>query len=223
MLVVRLVVQSVFFFAFSGALFFVPAGTLHAWPAWTYFGVFAFASVAMSAWLLRADRALLERRLALGEKGERRNLQRFVQALAGPAFFGMFVASGLEWRWMPNHVPAAIVVAGNAMVVLGFLACFFVFRANSFASSIVEVGKEQRVISTGPYGLVRHPMYTGGFVLIAGTPVALGSYWGEFFFVPLFVLIVMRMFDEEKLLSAKLPGYAEYMQTVRFRLVPGIW
>jgi protein-S-isoprenylcysteine O-methyltransferase Ste14 len=223
MLVVRLVFQTAGLLALLTALFFVPAGTIHAWPAWAYLGLFTVLSIVVSGWFLHADPKLLERRLALGERGEQERTQRILQALGAPAFFGIFVVAGLEWRWMPAHMPAWVVLTGDALVVIGLFVCFLVFGANSFASSIVEISKEQRVITTGPYALVRHPMYTGGLVFIAGTPLALGSVWAEACFVPLFVLIVLRMLHEERFLSEKLPGYSEYMQKTRWRLVPGVW
>jgi protein-S-isoprenylcysteine O-methyltransferase Ste14 len=120
-------------------------------------------------------------------------------------------------------VPPYIAVAGDVLVVLGLLIVFFVFKENTFTSAIIEVGTEQKVISTGPYALVRHPMYIGGLVMLLGVPLALGSWWGLFTIIPITIVIVWRLLDEEKFLIKTLSDYSEYRNKVRYRLVPFIW
>src|SRR5439155_12602979 len=144
------------------------------------------------------------------KKGEPRPLQKLVQLILGPSFVLMFVIAGLDRRFDWTHVPDAIALVCNALVGLALLACFFVLRENSFASAIVETSAEQKVITTGPYGLVRHPMYTGGLLLLFATPMALGSFVAVIFFPVFLALIILRMQDEERFLAQKLPGYAEY-------------
>jgi protein-S-isoprenylcysteine O-methyltransferase Ste14 len=116
-----------------------------------------------------------------------------------------------------------VVVAGEALVVLGFVIMFFVFKENPFTSRIIEVEAEQKVIATGPYAVVRHPMYAGSLVMLSGVPPALGSWWGLFTIIPITLVIVWRLLDEEAFLIKNLPGYSEYRTRVRHRLVPLIW
>jgi len=115
------------------------------------------------------------------------------------------------------------VLLGDFLVALGFLVVFFVFKENTFAASTVEIMKNQKVISTGPYAIVRHPMYAGGFLLLLGTPLALGSYWGLLALAGMMPFLLWRTFDEERLLSEALPGYLEYKSKVRSSLIPGIF
>jgi protein-S-isoprenylcysteine O-methyltransferase Ste14 len=116
-----------------------------------------------------------------------------------------------------------MVLVGDLLVVLGFLAAFFVFRANTFTSATIELAPKQKVISTGPYALIRHPMYAGGLVLLAGIPLALGSWWGWLIVAAMVPALIWRLIDEEKFLARNLAGYREYQQKVRYRLVPGVW
>jgi protein-S-isoprenylcysteine O-methyltransferase Ste14 len=120
-------------------------------------------------------------------------------------------------------MPAYAALAGDALVAIGWLATFFVFRENSFSSATIELAPDQRVISTGPYALVRHPMYSGGLVMLLGMPIALGSWWGVLIIVAIIPALIWRLLDEEKFLARNLPGYVEYQNKVRYRLIPGVW
>jgi len=120
-------------------------------------------------------------------------------------------------------MPLPVVLGGDVLVVLGFLVIFLVFRANTYTSSVIEVAAEQRVIETGPYGVVRHPMYSGALVMFVGVPLALGSFVGLVTFVPFAAVIVWRLLDEERFLSSRLAGYAAYCEKTRYRVVPGVW
>jgi protein-S-isoprenylcysteine O-methyltransferase Ste14 len=120
-------------------------------------------------------------------------------------------------------VPIYVCVAGDALVALGFLIVFFVYRENSFASATIEVYADQTVVSTGPYALVRHPMYFGGVLIFVGIPLALGSWFGLLVIVLMMPALIWRLLDEEKLLVRELPGYKEYKDNVRFRLLPFVW
>ena len=135
----------------------------------------------------------------------------------------MIVVPALDHRFHWSDVAIHFILVGDIFVLLGLLIVFLVFKENSYAAGVIEVGKEQKVISTGPYALVRHPMYTGALLMLCFVPLALGSWWGLVFILPMFVVIVLRLLEEEKFLLKNLPGYNEYCQTTRYRLVPFIW
>jgi protein-S-isoprenylcysteine O-methyltransferase Ste14 len=202
---------------------FLPAWTLAWWQAWVFLGVFFIAVLAITLYLMKKDPKLLERRVRAGPIAEKRLGQKVIQGAASLAFVAIFVVAGFDRRLGWSAVPLYLALAGDLLVALGLGIVFFVFRENSFASATIELGAEQRVIATGPYSLVRHPMYIGGLVLLLGVPVALGSWWALWAVIPLAVVIVWRLRDEETLLARDLAGYAEYRSKVRHRLVPFIW
>ena len=138
-------------------------------------------------------------------------------------FFALLILPGLDHRCGWSTAPLAVVIAGDVLVAAGFYVVFFVYKENSFSSATIEVAKDQRVIATGPYAIVRHPMYAGGSLLLIGTPLALGSYWGLLAFVAMSPFLLWRIFDEERFLERNLPGYMEYRGKVRWRLIPGIF
>ena len=206
-----------------GVALFLPAWTFHYWQAWAFLAVFGLSVFAITAYLMKRDPALLERRVKAGPVAETRTLQKIVQSLASVAFVAIFVVSALDHRRHWSRVPLPVTIACDALVALGLLIVFLVFRENTFTSAIIEVGADQKVISTGLYSVVRHPMYMGAFLMLLAVPPALGSLWGLFAVIPLMVVIVWRLFDEEKFLAAKLPGYREYQQRVKRRIVPFVW
>jgi protein-S-isoprenylcysteine O-methyltransferase Ste14 len=218
--------------AFGGLLFllvalvvalFLPAGTLDYWQAWVFLAVFGLSVLAITLDLLRRDPQLLERRTSAGPVAEKEPSQRLIQSLASLAFVALFVVCAVDHRLGWSAVPLAVVALGDVLVALGLLAVFLVFQENPFTSATIEVGAEQRVISTGPYGLVRHPMYAGALVMLLGVPLALGSWWGLLVVVAMATVIVWRLLDEEKYLAKNLPGYPEYQRHVRYRLLPLVW
>jgi protein-S-isoprenylcysteine O-methyltransferase Ste14 len=202
---------------------FAPAWTFRFWQAWLYLFLFAASSAAITIYLWKRDRALLSRRVSAGPIAEKTRTQQIIQLFASLGFLAILVVPSLDYRFSWSHVPLWLVLAGDLLVVLGFYIVFGVFCANSFTSATVEVAEQQTVISTGPYALVRHPMYSGALIMLLGTPLALGSLWGLIPFVPMVAIIVIRLLDEEKLLLANLPGYAEYVATIKFRLLPHVW
>lgn len=204
-------------------LLFVPAGTLHYWQAWAFLAVFLGASLAITAYLFRHDRELLERRLRAGPSAETEASQKIIQAFAGLVFIAALVVPALDHRFGWSHLPLPVVLAGDVLVALGFLIVFRVFRVNTFTASTIEVAAEQQVITTGPYALVRHPMYAGALLLFLGIPLALGSLWGLLVFVPALLVLVWRLVDEEKFLVDNLAGYEAYRRKTRYRLIPHIW
>jgi len=206
-----------------GLVIFVPAGSLDFWEGWAYLGIFALSAALITSYLWKRDPGLLARRVNAGPTAETEKSQRVIQLCASIAFIGVFVLSGLDHRFKWSHAPTPLVIAGDILVALGFLVIFLVFRENTFAAATIEVADEQAVITTGPYALVRHPMYSGALIMLAGTPLALGSWWGLLMLIPFTAIIIWRLLDEEMLLAVELRGYREYRQAVRFRLVPFVW
>ncbi|MEV0674863.1 isoprenylcysteine carboxylmethyltransferase family protein [Mycobacterium sp. NPDC050441] len=201
-------------------LLFAPAGTLNYWQAWLFFAVIVISSWMSSIYLLRKDPAMLQRRMPASET---RPVQR---ALAGGMYFfwfAMVIVSALDHRFGWSSVPTPICVAGFILAVIGIVGITLVFAQNSHAATTIRVEESQPLISTGIYGLVRHPMYTSNTLLQIGTPLALGSYWGLMLAVPALLVFALRIRDEEILLQDELDGYRHYMQKVPHRLVPGIW
>jgi len=206
-----------------GLLLFIPAGTLRYWQAWVYLGIFFGASALTTAFLIHRDPALLERRMRGGPTAEKRPVERLIMVFTSIGFIALLVVPALDYRFQWSNVPLWAVVAGDVLVIVGFYFIFLVYRENTFTSATIEVAPGQTVISTGPYAVVRHPMYASALLYLGGTPLALGSYWGLVPFAALLPFLMWRLFDEEKFLSETLPGYVEYQRKVRHRLVPGIW
>ena len=205
------------------ALLFVVAGTLHYWQAWTFICVYFGGSSALTLYLMKRDPALLARRMSGDPFAEKEPVQKIAMSFASLGFIGLIVIPALDHRFRWSHMPLYAVLAGDALVAIGLLGTFFVFRENSFTSSTIELAPDQKVISTGPYGLVRHPMYAAGLVMLLGIPLSLGSWWGVLIVVAFVPVLIWRLLDEERFLAASLPGYIEYQNNVRYRLLPPIW
>jgi protein-S-isoprenylcysteine O-methyltransferase Ste14 len=206
-----------------GLLIFVAAGTTSYWQGWVYLAIFFAASALTTRDLMKRDPALLERRMSGGPTAEKRPVQKIIMAGASISFVALLVVPALMFRLHGPALPAGISLVGNVLVAIGFYLIFIVYRENTFTSATIEVAADQRVISTGPYAIVRHPMYASASLYILGTPLALGSLWG---FVPVAVMIpflIWRMFDEERFLAQNLPGYVEYQTRVRHRVIPFLW
>jgi protein-S-isoprenylcysteine O-methyltransferase Ste14 len=206
----------------AAALFF-PAWTIHYWQAWTFLAVFTASVLAITLYLMKKDPKLLERRVKAGPGAEKKSSQKVIQYLAQIAFLAVLVIPSVDHRCAWSAAPPCISVAGDVLVALGLLIVFFVFKENTFTSAIIEVSAGQKVISTGPYALVRHPMYIGALIMLLGIPLALGSWWGLFTIIPIAFVIIWRLLDEEKYLVKTLPGYSEYRHKVKYRLLPFIW
>jgi protein-S-isoprenylcysteine O-methyltransferase Ste14 len=209
--------------AVVGVVAFAVAGTFDYAEAWGFIVTFFGSSLAITIFLMKHDPKLLERRVKAGPVAERRPKQRMIQSVASCAFLAIIAVPGLDHRFGWSHVPSLIVAGGNLLVAFGFLVVFLVFRENSYASAVIEIGADQEVIDTGPYASVRHPMYAGALVLLFGIPLALGSYWGLLVLVPFTAVIVWRLLDEEAVLVQQLPGYAAYRGKTRYRLIPFVW
>jgi len=209
--------------AVMGLLLFVSAATVHYWQAWVYLSLFAGASALTTLYLLREDPALLERRMSGGPTAEKRPAQKLIMLCTSIAFIALLVVPALDHRFGWSSVPLAAVVAGDVLVALGFGLISLVYRENTFTSATIEVAEHQKVISTGPYAIVRHPMYASASLYLLGTPLALGSYWGFAAIAAMLPFLVWRLLDEERFLAKNLSGYAEYQKRVRHRLVPFVW
>jgi protein-S-isoprenylcysteine O-methyltransferase Ste14 len=209
--------------AVMGLLLFVPAGTFAYWPAWIYLGIFFSASALITVYLLRQDPALLERRMRGGPIAEKRPVERVIMAFTSLGFIALLVVPALDHRFDWSDVPVWLIAVGDVFVVVGFYFIGLVYNENTFTSATIEVAPGQTVISTGPYAVVRHPMYASALLYLLGTPAALGSYWGFAALAGMLPFLLWRLFDEERFLAQNLPGYTEYQNKIRYRLVPGIW
>jgi protein-S-isoprenylcysteine O-methyltransferase Ste14 len=204
-------------------ILFGTAGTPWFWQAWLYLFLFFGLSLFVTLDLAKNDPKLLERRSKGGPQAEGTTAQKIIMTLAMAGFVALLVVPGLDRRFGWSAVPVAVSLLALFVFVLSYLGIVAVFRANTFAASTVTVEHEQKVISTGPYAYVRHPMYAAGLVLLLATPVALGSWWGLAAFAPLGPVLIWRLLDEEAFLRKNLPGYSAYCARVTTRLLPFVW
>ena len=215
--------SSIYGLLVMAGLLFVPAGTLDYWQAYLFMAVFLGGSAAITVYLAIKDPKLLDRRMKVGPTAEKEPTQKIIMVVALLGFFALLVVSGLDRRFMWSSVPPWVTVLGDILVGLGFLSVFFVIRVNSYAASTIQVAEGQTVVSTGPYAVVRHPMYAGVLPLLIGTPLALGSWCGLGALILFMPALIWRLLDEERFLHKNLPGYTEYTRKVRDRLVPFVW
>lgn len=206
-----------------GVVIFVAAGTLHYWQAWVYLLIFTGISFLTTIYLINNDPDLLKRRLRGGPTAETRTSQRVIMAFTSLGFIGLLVVPGLDRRFGWSSVPVYEVIVGDTLVAIGFYFIFLVYRENTYTSATIEIAADQKVIDSGPYALIRHPMYASALLYLLGTPLSLGSYWGLVPFVVIVPFLLWRIFDEEKMLIGELAGYGQYQQRVRYRLIPGVW
>jgi protein-S-isoprenylcysteine O-methyltransferase Ste14 len=206
-----------------GLMLFLPAGTFHYWQAWVFLAVFAFYTWIPSVYLVRKNPAALERRMHAGPLAETRTLQQIVSTVVFICFPAMLVVSALDHRFGWSPVPTTVTVVGDILVAVGLGVAMLVVAQNGYAAANITVESGQTLVSTGLYGLVRHPMYSGSVIMMVGVPLALDSYWGLVFVIPALVALALRIRDEEELLQQQLSGYSEYEQQVHYRLVPFVW
>jgi protein-S-isoprenylcysteine O-methyltransferase Ste14 len=214
---------SVIGFAVFLLLVFWPAGTFDYWRGWAFIAVFAAATNIPSLYLAATNPAALRRRMQAGPAAETRPLQKIIITFAFLSIGAMIVVSALDFRFGWSSVPAAVSVVGDVLVGVGLLIAMITTIQNGYAAANINVESDQKVVSTGFYALVRHPMYFGNVVLMIGIPLALGSYWGLLFVSLGLVVLAVRILDEEKVLEQQLTGYTDYIQRVHYRLVPGVW
>jgi protein-S-isoprenylcysteine O-methyltransferase Ste14 len=189
-----------------------------------FLGVFFLSAFLITIYLMIKDPKLLERRVQAGPTAEKETSQKIIQSVTSIGFIAMLVVPALDYRlhWS-MMVSLYISAVGVVLIAIGFFLIFLVFKENTFTSATIEIASEQKVISTGLYSLVRHPMYMGALVMFIGMILALGSWWGLFVFAIMMPALIWRLFDEEKFLSKNLPGYAEYQKKVKYHLVPFVW
>lgn len=202
------------------AMFFIPAGTLDYWQAWLFCALLFIPMALIFAYLLKNNPELLERRMRLRETHRQ---QKRIILLSYPFFVLVFLMPGLDRRFGWSEVPTAVVIVADVVMVSGYFLFFLVMRENSYASRVIEVAQGQKVISTGPYALIRHPLYAGALMMYVAMPLALGSFWAVIPALAIVPLIVARIINEESVLEKELDGYAKYTRRVRYRLIPGIW
>jgi len=220
----KLLLQNSAFVLAMGALLFASAGTLH-WPdAWVLLATSAVLGPACGLWLAKTDPGLLAERMRLTAREQPAADKKFMLVFVVTAFV-WFVVMGIDRRLHASAVPLLLQALGLAMYLVSTAFIMWVFRENSFAAPVVKVQAERghRVIDTGPYAWVRHPMYSGITLFFVGVPLLLGSWWGVAMAPVFFILFAIRAGIEERALVAGLPGYADYVARVRYRLVPGIW
>jgi len=202
------------------AMFFLSAGTLAYWEAWLYLAILFIPMAFVMAYLLKNDPELLERRMRFREK---ETAQKRIIYLSWVWFLLAFLLPGFDYRFGWSDVPVIVVLASALLVLLGYGIVVWVFRENSYASRVIEVTEQQQVIDSGPYALLRHPMYLGAIVMYIFSPLALGSWWAMIPALAIIPVLVMRIQNEEALLLRDLPGYAAYRSKVRYRILPGVW
>ncbi len=217
--------QGLIWLVAMGALLFVPAGTLH-WPAaWVFLATMVVINIATGWWLARTDPGLLAERMRVTGQQDQPVADKIFMLALGTILLIWLAVIGLEYRLRGSAFPLSLQLIGFALLVLSTLFITWVMHENSFAAPVVKVQRERghRVVSTGPYAWVRHPMYTGASLFCIGIPLLLGSWWGLVISPVFAVLFAIRSRIEERELIAGLPGYSDYAAQVRYRLFPGIW
>jgi len=205
------------------ALIFIPAGTFHYWQGWAYLVTWIIVGSVYTIYVAKHDPALLKRRTEAGISHEKEPAQKVIVSFLCAAFIVLMVLPPLDVRFGWSNVPWYVSAFGDVLVAISFYVFYLVSKVNTYAAANVSVEEGQKVISTGVYEIVRHPMYLGAFFLLIGTPLALGSWWA-LLLTPLFVLVLyFRIANEEKVLLRDLQGYVDYCAKVRWHLIPGIF
>jgi protein-S-isoprenylcysteine O-methyltransferase Ste14 len=220
---VKAIAQSLLGFVYFGVVLFLPAGTFNYWQAWVFIAVFAATTAGPSIYWAVKRPDVLRRRMSAGPTAETRPAQKIIVTGVYLWASAMFVVSALDHRFGWSQVPTAVVLFGDVLVAVGLGLAMLVVQHNSYAAATIKVEAEQELVSTGLYGLVRHPMYFGALIMLIGTPPALDSYWGLAVLAAGLPILVFRILDEEKALKQELTGYVEYTHKVHHRLVPGVW
>jgi protein-S-isoprenylcysteine O-methyltransferase Ste14 len=219
----QLVASTVGSALFFGVLLFWPADTFDYWQAWIFIAVFVVATMGPTVHLAVNYPEAFQRRLHSGPLAETRLVQQLVNVGIIFSVVAVAVVSAVDHRFGWSSVPMPVVVVGDVLVAFGIALAYVVIIQNNYAAATITVEADQKVVSTGLYGVVRHPMYVGALTMTIGTPLALGSYWGLLVVVPSVLVFALRIVDEERALREQLDGYAEYLDEVRYRLIPGVW
>jgi len=209
-------------FVLSGLALFLSAGTINYWQAWVYLAVGAASSVPLTLQIIK-DPILLENRTKAGPAAEQRPIQKIIVVCLGIPAIAAFIVPGFDFRFGWSSAPSWLSIIGDVLIIVAMWMVYQVFKENSYGSATVEITHEQEVISTGPYAIVRNPMYSSAAVYFIGMSLAPGSYWGLIPAILTILVLVWRLFDEEKFLAQNLPGYLEYCAKVRWHLIPGVF
>ena len=207
-------------FIYIAATFLISSGSLGYWQGWLYCITVFIPAFFVLTYFFKRSPEFLERRMKFKEKEVK---QKTIIKTAFIFFILGFLIPGLDYRFGWSAVPLWLVLVSDGVVLLSYFLVFLAFRENIFAGRTVEVFKGQKVIDTGPYAIVRHPMYAGVLPMYLFTPIALGSFWAIIFFLPVFPILILRILNEEEVLRQGLPGYTEYCKKVRYRLLPYVW
>ena len=205
---------------FIALIIILPAGTWNYWQGWVYLATLVLPMLVATVYLFKNDPALLERRMRMREK---ESAQQKIIGFLALYFLLAFTLPGFDVRLGWSNVPPLVSILADGLVFVGYMITFWVLTVNSFLSRVVEVAAEQKVVTTGPYAIVRHPMYFGVALLYIASPLALGSYWAILPALMILPLLALRIRNEEEVLLRELAGYAEYRQKVKYRLLPGVW
>lgn len=219
-LLIKALTKFVFGFLIVGALLFIPAGTIKFWGAWLFLGLLFLPILILGIVLFFKSPELLEKRLDVKEK---ESTQKGVVASSGLVFLLGFVLSGLDFRFKWSNVPTSVVIIAAFVLLVSYALYAEVMRENVYLSRTIEVQQNQKVIDTGLYGIVRHPMYAVTIWLFLSIPLVLGSFWALLCFIVYVPIIAVRIINEEKVLENGLEGYKEYKKKVKYRLIPFIW
>ncbi|TPK93491.1 MULTISPECIES: isoprenylcysteine carboxylmethyltransferase family protein [unclassified Mesorhizobium] len=221
----RLVLQTFVWFGLMAALLFVSAGTLHWTGAWVYVVVMVGLSLTMGVALARRDPGLMNERLRPPIQKTQTAADKILLSILLLGIFAWLALMGLDFRFGWSPVPVWVQAIGVLVLLIGIWVCYLTMLENSFAAPVVKIQDErgQRVITTGPYSYVRHPMYAGAILYFAGTALLLGSWWGLASVLAFIVLLAIRTFIEEKTLRTGLRGYDDYAARVRYKLIPMVW
>jgi protein-S-isoprenylcysteine O-methyltransferase Ste14 len=219
-LIMKVIIRFTTVFVMMALLFFLPARTIYFWEAWVFMALLLIPATCLLSYLIRKDPEVLEKRMKLKEKEKE---QKLIMSISSLFFIGALLIPGFDKYYGWSNMPLWLKIFGDIMVFLGYIMFIVVLLQNRYASRIIEVDEKQKVIDTGLYSVVRHPMYDAFLLLYGFTPLALGSYWMLLGDVHLILVIVFRTLNEEKVLMKELDGYKEYMQKVRYRLIPGLW
>jgi len=219
---VKIWLQVVIFMGLIGLVLFLCAGAINYWQGWVYLAVVGVASVLLTLSMMK-DPVLLQGRATGGPSAEQRPIQRVIVLSMGVPLIAAFILPGLDHRFGWSSVPSWLSIGGDILIAVSLWLVYLVFQENSFGAATVEITRDQKVVSTGPYAVVRNPMYSCAAIFFVAMAFALGSYWDLIPAVLLTLGFVWRLSDEETFLAQHLPGYKEYRAKVRWRLIPGIF
>jgi len=203
----------------AGLVLFLSAGSLKFWQGWVWLAIISAMTLFITAFFIKRNPGLLNRRMKVKEKEPQPGIVKILSFLS----LLIYVVPGFDYRHQWSAVPVWLVISANALVLLGYVLIFIAFKENSYASPVIQVEQDQQVIQTGPYAVVRHPMYTGLLLMQLCTPLALGSYWALISAVLFIPVIIFRIKKEEEVMLRDLPAYKDYLNKTRYRLIPGIW